>query len=195
MKIEFFDTETGEVQTNDDYFVMGGIVYCDNYQSCESQAASVSFQDFIREVQGVGWRVVDPTVWNSAIDAAVKLCEDVDEPRWYGYENPNTFTDGVVAYADAIKALVKEEPVVIPKMAVWFDSMPESNGKTNWTVILHREDQSVSEGVTIERTEYYDRARYEADRMRFLIGEISKAPFILDYDENLKTRPEAKEGA
>lgn len=66
------------------------------------------------------------------------------------------------------------------QLTVWYGSMPESNGKTNWTAILHRGD--ISSGITIDRSEYPDRVRYEADRMRWMIGELDKEPFILDYD-------------
>lgn len=66
------------------------------------------------------------------------------------------------------------------KLQVWSGSMPESNGKTNFTAILHRGD--IIEGFTIDRSEYPDRVRYEADRVRWLIGEIDKEPWILDYD-------------
>jgi len=66
------------------------------------------------------------------------------------------------------------------KLSVWYGSMPESNGKTNWTAILHKGD--IAEGITIDRSEYPDRVRYEADRMRWMIGEIDKKPWILDYD-------------
>lgn len=77
-----------------------------------------------------------------------------------------------------------------PELAVWFDSMPESNGKKNWTVLLHRKDAAFwDDSITLERSEYYDRARYEADRARFLIGEIDKEPCIPDYDQNLMDRP------
>jgi hypothetical protein len=65
-------------------------------------------------------------------------------------------------------------------LTVWSGSMPESNGKTNFTAILHRGD--LSKGHTIDRSEYPDRVRYEADRVRWLIGEIDKEPWILDYD-------------
>jgi hypothetical protein len=65
-------------------------------------------------------------------------------------------------------------------LMVWSGSMPESNGKTNFTAILHRGD--LSNGFTIDRSEYPDRVRYEADRVRWLIGEIDKEPWILDYD-------------
>ncbi|WP_431018199.1 hypothetical protein [Burkholderia gladioli] len=67
-----------------------------------------------------------------------------------------------------------------PKLTVWYGSMPESNGKTNWTAILHRGD--IATGMTIDRSEYPDRVRYEADRVRWLIGEIEAEPWILDYD-------------
>lgn len=68
------------------------------------------------------------------------------------------------------------------RLTVWYGSMPESNGRTNWTAILHRGD--LSEGFTIARSEYPQRVRYEADRVRFLIGELEKEPFILDYDSD-----------
>lgn len=71
------------------------------------------------------------------------------------------------------------------ELAVWFGSMPESNGKTNWTAILHRGD--IAEGFTIERSEYHDRVRYEADRVRHLIGELPESPDILAYDPDLRS--------
>ena len=72
-------------------------------------------------------------------------------------------------------------------LTVWYGSMPESNGKTNWTAILHRKGEPVYEGVniTLDRSEYPDRVRYEADRMRYLIGELTEEPDILDYDDKL----------
>jgi hypothetical protein len=67
-------------------------------------------------------------------------------------------------------------------LSVWYGPMPESNGKSNFTAILHRKGQCISEGITIDRSEYPERVRYEADRLRFLIGELTEEPFILDYD-------------
>jgi hypothetical protein len=67
-----------------------------------------------------------------------------------------------------------------PKLSVWYGPMPESNGKTNWTAILHRGD--ITSGITIERSEYPDRVRYHADCVRYLIGELKAEPNILDYD-------------
>ncbi|EGM9180006.1 DUF551 domain-containing protein [Salmonella enterica subsp. enterica serovar Bovismorbificans] len=69
-----------------------------------------------------------------------------------------------------------------PELTVWYGSMPETNGKTNWTAMLHRKGQHLWEGITIDRSEYPDRVRYEADRMRHLIGELPDEPDILSYD-------------
>lgn len=50
--------------------------------------------------------------------------------------------------------------------------------------------------MTFHRSEYYDRARYDADCLKYLLGLIDKRPFILDYDENTRERPaHPKEGA
>lgn len=69
-----------------------------------------------------------------------------------------------------------------PHLTVWYGSMPETNGKTNWTAMLHRKGQYPWEGITIDRSEYPDRVRYEADRMRHLIGDLADEPDILAYD-------------
>lgn len=70
-----------------------------------------------------------------------------------------------------------------PELAVWYGSMPESNGKANWTAILHRKGEGrCMDGFTIDRSEYPGRVLYAADRVRYLIGEKSERPSILDYD-------------
>ncbi|OQS40592.1 hypothetical protein [Chromobacterium haemolyticum] len=74
------------------------------------------------------------------------------------------------------------QPESSAALTVWYGSMPESNGKANWTAILHRKDGCLSEGFTLERSEYPGRVRYEADRVRYLIGELEIEPSILDYD-------------
>lgn len=80
------------------------------------------------------------------------------------------------------------------EVTVWFGAMPETNGKMNWTAMLVRKDAAGMEahidGITLMRSEYKDRVRYEADRMRYLIGELDEEPFILDYDENLIDNPQ-----
>lgn len=69
-----------------------------------------------------------------------------------------------------------------PALTVWYGSMPESNGKTNWTAILHRKGEGMLDGITIDRSEYPGRVLYAADRARYLIGEKPDRPFILYYD-------------
>jgi hypothetical protein len=71
-----------------------------------------------------------------------------------------------------------------PELTVWYGAMPESNGKSNFTAILRRKGAGPFDTchVTIDRSEYPDRVRYEADRVRWIIGELDAAPCILDYD-------------
>jgi hypothetical protein len=33
----------------------------------------------------------------AGLEAAAEACDDVEEPRYYGYENPNTFSEGKAA--------------------------------------------------------------------------------------------------
>jgi hypothetical protein len=44
-----------------------------------------------------------------ALEEAAKLCDDVDEPSWHGYECPNTFQDGRAACAAAIRAAAQTQ--------------------------------------------------------------------------------------
>ncbi|MCH9418332.1 hypothetical protein [Enterobacter hormaechei] len=74
-----------------------------------------------------------------------------------------------------------------PELTVWYGAMPETNGKTNWTAMLHRKGHHPWEGITIDRSEYPGRVRYEADRMRHLIGELADEPDILTYDSDAHT--------
>lgn len=76
-----------------------------------------------------------------------------------------------------------------PELAVWYGSMPESNGRSNWTALLYRKDGPLWDGITLARSEYPDRVRYEADCVRWLIGELEEEPFILDYDADKNTTP------
>lgn len=77
-----------------------------------------------------------------------------------------------------------------PELTVWYGPMPESNGKSNYTAILMRKGgdadveklDNFTDGITIDRSEYPDRVRYEADRARYLIGELTERPDILAYD-------------
>lgn len=71
-----------------------------------------------------------------------------------------------------------------PDLIVWYGAMPESNGRSNFTATLMRKGASVfdTSNYTFQRSEYPDRTRYEADCMRYLIGELAEEPSILDYD-------------
>ena len=89
------------------------------------------------------------------------------------------FAKGMDRYSGAMLTLAAPKPI---ELTVWYGAMPESNGKTNWTAILHRKGEQVWDGITIDRSEYPDRVRYEADRMRYLIGELTEEPDILAYD-------------
>lgn len=95
-----------------------------------------------------------------------------------------------VALPQTLEPLFTYQPAPTT-LTVWYGSMPESNGKTNWTAILYRKGGegsligALSKGITISRSEYPDRVRYEADCMRHLIGELEEAPDILAYDTDL----------
>lgn len=84
-----------------------------------------------------------------------------------------------------------------PELKVWFGSMPESNGKRNWTVLLKRKIpgkvlSSLGSGICFGRSEYYDQERYRADCLRYIIGELLEPPHILNYDPEIK-EPDKKE--
>ena len=83
---------------------------------------------------------------------------------------------------EACRAAMLQGADCKPELTAWYGAMPETNGKTNWTAILHRKGECLSTGITIDRSEYPDRVRYEADRMRHLIGELADEPDILAYD-------------
>ena len=59
--------------------------------------------------------------------------------------------------------------------------MPESTGAQNYTALLYR-DGDMTSGITLYRSEYPDRTRYEADRFRYMLGMIDKEPDITEYD-------------
>lgn len=81
---------------------------------------------------------------------------------------------------DPEPAALPAQPAV-PSLSVVCGPMPETNGKSNFTAILCR-DGNVSDGFTIARSEYPDRVQYDADCVRFIIGELSERPNLLDYD-------------
>lgn len=74
-----------------------------------------------------------------------------------------------------------------PALTVWYGSMPESNGRENWTATIRRVNPTDKwdQGFCFARSEYPERVRYEADRMRWIIGELAEKPDILAYDADL----------
>ena len=93
-------------------------------------------------------------------------------------------------YAETVQrivaALSAQQSARQPELTVWEGPMPESNGKSNFTAVLMRKGadlfDGISGGMTIARSEYPDRVRYEADCVRWLIGELDNEPCIIDYD-------------
>ncbi len=73
------------------------------------------------------------------------------------------------------------------KLTVWYGKMPESNGRENWTATLRRVNPTDKwdHGFCFARSEYPERVRYEADSMRWIIGELAEKPDILAYDADL----------
>lgn len=116
------------------------------------------------------------------------------EPVWPGYLDGEQWRTAegdpvtVVAWADMPSGAPGVAVPAAPKLGVWFGAMPESNGKANWTAILHRGD--LASGHTIERSEHHDRVRYEADRVRWLIGELAEEPDLLAYDPDMLNPPD-----
>lgn len=116
---------------------------------------------------------------SAIFEAAIDICrksDAIDEHAW---------NHGVLAVMSAFRtcrAAMLQGAESRPELTVWYGSMQETNGKTNWTAMLHRKGQHPWDGITIECSEYPDRVRYEADRMRHLIGELSDDPDILAYD-------------
>nr|DAH21640.1 MAG TPA: hypothetical protein [Caudoviricetes sp.] len=98
----------------------------------------------------------------------------------------SSLNNGIVGFDEgwnACRAAMLQGADGKPELTVWYGSMPESNGKANWTAILHRKGEGrCMDGFTIDRSEYPGRVLYAADRVRYLIGEKSERPSILDYD-------------
>ena len=108
-----------------------------------------------------------------SVPAAMEMDDDFD----------SAFEHGKAVGWNAYRAAMLQGADGKPELTVWYGSMPESNGKANWTAILHRKGEGrCMDGFTIDRSEYPGRVLYAADRVRYLIGEKSERPSILDYD-------------
>lgn len=101
----------------------------------------------------------------------------------YGAADDDAIASAEEFVYNACRAAILQGADRKPELTVWYGSMPESNGKANWTAILHRKGEGrCMDGFTIDRSEYPGRVLYSADRVRYLIGEKSERPSILDYD-------------
>lgn len=119
-----------------------------------------------------------------------RIAKDWRRPELQQVEGPNDLKiyGGTIAYdierwADMMASLDND----VPRLTVWYGDMPETNGRSNWTAILRRVDpiDKWDQGFCFARSEYPDRVRYEADRMRWIIGELEERPDILAYDPDL----------
>lgn len=84
-----------------------------------------------------------------------------------------------------------------PKLKVWLTKFPESNGKTNWTALLVREEKwdglvGNCGGISLARGELWNRVAYEAECAKYLLGQRDTEPYILDYGDDIKTPEEWK---
>ena len=123
------------------------------------------------------------------IDGAIAARKAGQEPvAWVRYCSDGTIDGPLLNYQidDCRKStwtpLYAAPQLPLPELTVFYKSMPESNGKENWTAILHRKGEGIQDGITIDRSEYPGRVLYAADRVRYLIGEKPDRPYILDYD-------------
>ena len=57
-KIEFFIKNSNKIlsDTDDYYFIMNNVVYCDNNEMYESQSAVIGFDDCIQRRDDIGWK-------------------------------------------------------------------------------------------------------------------------------------------
>lgn len=84
----------------------------------------------------------------------------------------------------AVLAALSPASPARPELTVWYGKMPESNGRENWTAVLRRVNPTDKwdQGFCFARSEYPGRVLYEADRVRWIIGERAERPDILAYD-------------
>ncbi len=144
-----------------------------------------AYADPLREVTPLYTATPAPV---SVPDDVLKgLLPDAEKAEFWFEHNGKILFEGVKfnnAVFDACRAAMLQGADGKPELTVWYGAMPETNGKTNWTAMLHRKGHHPWEGITIDRSEYPGRVRYEADRMRHLIGELADEPDILAYDSD-----------
>ena len=118
-------------------------------------------------------------------DAQHEIDDTWDAIGTRGNPQALTLAEQVSSIIRELDAALTATPAPSP-LTVWYGSMPESNGKRNWTASLHRRGEDAHmNGFCFARSEYAGRVRYEADRMRWIIGELADKPNILAYDADL----------
>lgn len=93
------------------------------------------------------------------------------------------------------------------ELTVVLFKMPESNGKKNWQAYFRRKNPEGFKGlvgsmggICIAWGEAWNRVAYEAERARFLLGERTTQPNLMEYGEDVSAPedwkgndPEAKD--
>ncbi|MCF3452791.1 DUF551 domain-containing protein [Enterobacter hormaechei] len=173
MKLALASLEAEPVTVNDD------MAYAFHHALSDSSLGADEAEEIKAGLRAAFANVTAPTAPVSVPD---ELSREEYKRRFMDEDNfDDTFRGGWNSCRAAM--LQGAEPVSQhPELTVWYGSMPETNGKTNWTAILHRKGECLSTGITIEISEYPDRVRYEADRVRHIIGELKEQPDILAYD-------------
>lgn len=133
-----------------------------------------AFQAAAQPEQGVG--LTADEAWQIAVTELGTVDPGGRTPSYVKISTPAEAFDLVRAI------LARQTAPAQPELTVWYGAMPESNGKSNFTALLMRKGSRILDGITLDRSEYPDRVRYEADRVRYLLGELAEPPFILDYD-------------
>ncbi|WOZ57510.1 DUF551 domain-containing protein [Pseudomonas phage vB_PseuGesM_254] len=133
-------------------------------------------------IDGVNRSLLEKLMWVYYPESNTHRCRICERTDFEGHESECELS--ALLDMPTPEPLYAEQATPKPELTVWYGAMPESNGKTNWTAMLHRKDDPWG-GITLDRSEYPDQVRYEADRMRYMIGEIDIEPCILDYDGEL----------
>jgi len=154
----------------------------------------VTVKPLVWENHPMGWIAAPPTGQAYIIDVRIKGRVMFIK----GMNPPPKFSDLEAAKAAAqadyearILAAIDVQPDP-RELTVWYGKMPESNGRENWTAILRPKYKvtgvdlnGLMNGFCFARSEFPDRVRYEADLMRWVIGELAEKPRILAYDADL----------
>jgi len=124
---------------------------------------------------------------------------------WKKYDSPDIYLNdehlNVAANIEAAKAwvtkhlqkivngLVVTEQPAQPRLKVWLTSFPESNGKTNWTAMLTREEKwdglpGNAGGITLDRGElnvesWWDTNQFRVEFDRTVKSDRSSSTFVV----------------